>query len=160
MKPHGHHSVVHYCSHNIWPLCHSFLFDGLFNQFGICQSFIQRAREHRVNAVEGVIGTRALIESEGELVDIPLQMLGRDMVVDAIDTTLQNGPHALNPVGVDIAINEFFRAVFHGVVSVEQAIKTKVAAVIVSVKDGSGLARSRRWPCVWLADLWSQAATQ
>ena len=103
----------------------------------ICKPFVQGSCKHRVNTIQCVIGTRALIQSEGEFIDVPLEMLLGYLMVDAIDSTSQDRPHAFNSVGVDIAIHVFFRAVFHRVMVVEQPVKSGIAAVVVGMKNRS-----------------------
>ena len=109
----------------------------LLNQRRIRQPLIQGSREHRVNTIQCVIGTRALVQSEGEFVDVSLEMLLGYLMVDAIDSTFQDRPHAFNSVGVDIAIHVFFCAVFHRVMVVEQSVESGIAAVVVGMKNRS-----------------------
>ena len=52
----------------------------------IREPLVQRSRKHRINAVQGMIRTRALIQSEGKFVDIPLEMFLGDLMIDTIDT--------------------------------------------------------------------------
>ena len=75
----------------------------LLCQRRIRESLVQRSCEHRINAVERMIGTRALIQAELEFIDVPLEMFLGHLVIDTIDPTLQDGPYTFNPVGVDIA---------------------------------------------------------
>ena len=109
------------------------------NQCRIREPFIQGSRKHRINTVQGVIGTRALVQAELEFIDIPLQMLRHDMMIDPVDPTLQDRPHAFNSVGVHIAVNKLLSTVFDCVMIVEQSVESGIAAVVVGMKDRTRL---------------------
>ena len=70
---------------------------------------------------------------------MPLEVLLRHLMIDTVDPTLQDRPHAFNPVGVDIAVHIFLCTVFDCVMVVEQSVKSGIAAVVVGMKDRSRL---------------------
>jgi hypothetical protein len=59
-----------------------------------------------------------LVEAEGELIDVPTDMLWADKMKGAIDASLENGKHALNPIRGYVVANELGRAVVDGFVSI------------------------------------------
>jgi len=52
------------------------------------------------------IGIMAMIESEDELVQVCLEVLGRDTVVDTNDRSLEEGPEGFDAHGMDVAFDE------------------------------------------------------
>src|SRR5882672_6350452 len=38
------------------------------------------------------------VETESELIDVPMEMASRNLMVNAVDTALQDGPDALNAI--------------------------------------------------------------
>jgi len=76
----------------------------------------------------------AVIQAEGELVDIAAQVLDAGMVVDAMQAALHHGPHALNTVRMDLTAYPFLLVVIDGLVRVEDALESIVAHVLVSME--------------------------
>ena len=68
----------------------------LFSQCRIREPFVQGSCKHRVNTIQCVIGTRALIQSEGEFIDMPLEMLLGHLMIDTIDTPRFMTAHTLS----------------------------------------------------------------
>ena len=60
-------------------------------------------------------------------------------MIDPVDPTLQDRPHAFNSVGVHIAVNKLLSTVFDCVMIVEQSVESGIAAVVVGMKDRTRL---------------------
>lgn len=60
----------------------------------------------------------AIVQTEGELIHIAAQMLCAGMMVDAVDTTLHDGPDALHAVCGDALTGILTRAVIDNLVDV------------------------------------------
>src|SRR5215469_12151107 len=60
----------------------------------------------------------AAIVAEAVLVQVALQILGRNRVIDSPDSSLNQHPESLDRVGVRVPANVLARAVLHGVVNV------------------------------------------
>lgn len=86
-----------------------------------------------VQAVHGVVLHVADIQTEGELVNVSLQMFVAGMVIDAVQSALQDGPDALNTVRADIASYKFFRAMVDRLMLKEQPAQRVVAAMLISI---------------------------
>ncbi len=55
----------------------------------------------RIKTLQGMPLHVALIQPEGELVNIPRQMLRRNLMVNAVDSALQDGPNRFDAVRAD-----------------------------------------------------------
>lgn len=76
----------------------------------------------------------SVIQSEGELVDVAAQMLLAGMVVNAMQTALQDRPNAFNAVGAHAVQYVLARTVVNCVVFEKQTVEAGITGMIVSVK--------------------------
>ena len=65
----------------------------------------------------------AFVQPEGELVDVPVQVLRADVVVDAVAAALQDRPDAFNAVRVGSATRVLASRMIDGIVTEEQPVK-------------------------------------
>ena len=61
-----------------------------------------RAINEAVETVEGMPLHVARIETERELVNVPAEMLGADMMESSVDAAFQNGPDAFDAIGRNV----------------------------------------------------------
>ena len=78
---------------------------------------------------------RAFVVSEIKLGKLALQMLLADVMVNAMDATLENGKITLNRVRVSISTNVFADAVVHGLVFLKETAETLGGGAFVRVND-------------------------
>src|SRR5437868_4655149 len=77
------------------------------------QALASRSFHEAIKARESVVLHIALIEPEGELINVAAKMLGARMMVDADQPALENGKDALNAVRRNIISNELASTVVH-----------------------------------------------
>ena len=88
-------------------------------------NYIKRASEHLFKSDAFFVLPRVV--AEHSLIDIALQVFGRNKVIDAKDGTFQLSPKALDAVGVCISYYKLLRAVMNngmGVLAVVQRLVT------------------------------------
>ena len=76
-----------------------------------------------------------VVQSEGELIKIAVQVLRAGVVIDANEPAFQDCPNALNPVGMDRATAKDASAVIAGAMPIEQTVQAGVRGVLIRV-DG------------------------
>src|SRR4051794_18975232 len=79
----------------------------------------------------------ALVQPEGELVNVPAQMLRAGVMVDAENAPLHDREDALDTVGRHVAAHELAGAVIDRLVIEEQPGETTVGSELVSVQHGA-----------------------
>ena len=90
-------------------------------------------KTERAHAILDVDLHAALVQSVADFVEICPQMLHRDVMVHSHDRALQNGPCALDGIGVNFASDILLGLVSHRLVLVGQALQPDVCAVLVRV---------------------------
>src|SRR4029077_10035708 len=93
------------------------------DQFLVGKTLAAHRHNHAIQPVHGVPLDVAVVEPEGELVDVAAKMLRAGMVVDAGNAALHDGPDRFDAVGVDIAARVLASAVVDRVVAEEQAVE-------------------------------------
>jgi hypothetical protein len=79
-----------------------------------------------------------MIISEGVLIEIALEILGRNGMIDARDATFQEAPKALNGVCVDVAHDIDLRSVVNTPMPIPHSGETIVARKFIGVDVGTG----------------------
>ena len=74
------------------------------------------------------------VQSPGELIYVSGKMLCGGMVIDTVQATLQNGPDALDPVGVGGTTHVLARAVVDGSMVVVKPVQVAVGPVLIGVE--------------------------
>src|SRR4051812_47499215 len=75
-----------------------------------------------------------MVVTEVKFAEIPLQMLGADVVIDAIYAALEDREVALNSVGVRVAPDVFLGGVVHGLMACEALADFCINAALVSTQ--------------------------
>lgn len=91
--------------------------------------------EHTGEPFHRMMAHVAVIEAEGELVDVAVQMLGAGVMINADQAPLHHRKDALDPVRGDVAAHIFARAVVDALMGVEQAADRVVDGALVGVDD-------------------------
>jgi hypothetical protein len=73
--------------------------------------------DERVQPLQGVTAHVADVQAEGELVHVAMQMLLRNLMVDAIDSALEHSPNAFDAVRADSVLGVVSGSVVDGLVS-------------------------------------------
>src|SRR6266404_8671390 len=76
----------------------------------------------------------ALVQPEGELVNVAPKMLFARVMIHAVESALHHGPHALNAVRVHRAASEHARAMVHAAMLEQKLVKAAEGFVFVSVE--------------------------
>jgi hypothetical protein len=79
------------------------------------------------------------VQSEGEFVDIAIQVLRTRMMIDADDAALENREDAFHPVRGHVIANILSRAVIDGIVLKPRAFDANVSTGFIRMNDGAGL---------------------
>ena len=95
--------------------------------------------EQALKALHGVVAHVAITKPESELSDIAMQMLGAGVVIDAVQSALEQREHALNTVRRHIAAHILASAVIDTLVLVEQPTNAVVDRAFVCVDGRAGL---------------------
>lgn len=77
-----------------------------------------------------------LIQPEGVFVNVPAKVLDRDVVVDALESALEDGSHGFDAVGMHVPVYVLAFGVAHGVVIITFKVESVVAPVLVRVDGG------------------------
>src|ERR1700679_611042 len=90
--------------------------------------------DERIKPLKRVPLNVALVQSESEFVNVAVKVLRARVVVDAIQSALQDSPNALDAVRVRRAPRILTRAVVDGIVAEEQAVQVAVCAMLIGVE--------------------------
>ncbi len=104
------------------------------NQFSVGQAILSYQREQGVPEQVRIL---AVVEAEGELVKIGVQVLGRELVVGADQRPLEEAPYALYGVRVNVRSYPLFRSVVNGLVLAASLVDAFVAKMLVGVDLGT-----------------------
>lgn len=88
----------------------------------------------RIQPVQGVPGHIAGVQPERELVHVAVEVLAAGVVVDAVKAALQDGPDALDAVGMGRAPDVLLGRVVDRLVTEEKAVQVGVSGVLVGVE--------------------------
>ena len=94
--------------------------------------------DETVEPVERMTLHIAIVQAEGELVNVPIQMLRAYLMINAVDSALHDCPHGFDAVGAHLAAHVFASAVIHGIVFETGRIHVFVSAVVVGIQRRSG----------------------
>lgn len=103
------------------------------DQFLVSEPLADRGGEHAVEPVQRVVLHVAVAKPESELPDVAVQVLRRSVVIDPVQSALEQREHALDAVRGHIAAHVFASAVIDGFVPVEQPADATVDAAFVGV---------------------------
>ena len=106
------------------------------------ETFSARVVDETIQPLEGVPLYIAIVQAEGELIDVALQVLRAGVMVDAMQPALQDGPYALNAVGRDWPAREFASPVVYCVMVEEQSTEIVVRSVLIGVDLGADFNRA------------------
>lgn len=94
---------------------------------------LTRNRIHkRIQPIERVSRDVTIVQAKRELVDVACEMFLADLMVDAIQTALEDGPHALDAVRTRHTAHIFVGGVIDAMLLVEQAIKSVIRSMLIS----------------------------
>src|SRR6266568_1081564 len=101
-----------------------------------CEPFVSEPlscyRVHeRVEALEGVASDVALIQPERKFVNVASKMLFADLVVDTVQSTLEDCPDALNAVCGGVPANVLTRRVVNALLAKEQTVQVVVGSMLI-----------------------------
>src|SRR5579864_100358 len=108
-------------------------------QFLVGDPALGRGSDQAVQPLEGMALHVALVQSEGELVDVAAKVLVAGVVVDAVQSALEDRPHGFNAVRMDAIADVLACAVVDRLAPEEQATQATVASVFVAVDHAAGL---------------------
>lgn len=106
------------------------------------QSFVGNARayrsiDERVEPFQRVPFDVASVEPKDKLIDIPFQVFLARLVIDALESALEDCPHALNAVRTCHASNILVGRVIDALLLEEQPVQIVVGGVFISVERGA-----------------------
>jgi hypothetical protein len=78
----------------------------------------------------------AVINAEGELIDVPGDVLGTHLVIGTVDAPLHDCPYALHAIHGDTVTEELTRLVIHSFVHVVKA-ESLAAKVLIGMNLGA-----------------------
>lgn len=108
-----------------------------FGQLGVSQSFSSSRVNKTIQSFQRVALYVTSVQPESKFVNVATQVLGTDLVIDAVQPALENCPNTLNPVYVDRAASVHAFGVVDCGVSKEKPVKARVRTVFVSVERGA-----------------------
>ena len=94
--------------------------------------------DHGVKPVQRMVAHIAVIQAEGEFVNIATKMLHANLVIDARQTALEHRPNALNSVHAGLLVNVLTDAMVHRLVLVEKPAKVGVNRRFIGVDGRTG----------------------
>ncbi len=103
-------------------------------QPSIRQALTYDGINERIEALKRMPRHVALVQSPGELLDVAVQVLGAHLMVNAVDTALQDGPNALNAICGHRPACVLTGAVIDRLMAVEQAVQVVKNHVVIGVK--------------------------
>jgi hypothetical protein len=102
-------------------------------QFLIGQPTIRKGKGETIEPSQRATVYVAIIEPKREFINVPTQMLPADVMIDAVQSALQNSPHALDRVDTGVVADEFTRAMVNRLMPVKQAVKLAVGLGFVGI---------------------------
>jgi hypothetical protein len=103
------------------------------DQLLVGKAFASHAVHKAVQPLQRVPGDVAVIETEGELVNVAVQVLFAGVVIDAMDAALHHGKDAFNAVRGDVIADIFPVAVVHGLMVEEQTAYALIGARFIGM---------------------------
>jgi hypothetical protein len=97
------------------------------------------ASNERVQAFERVALHVAGVQAKGELVNVAVKVLPAGVVVDAMESTTEDGPHGFDAVRVRVAPHVFLGRVVDDLVSEEKPVQFGVGGGVVREQVGADL---------------------
>src|SRR5258708_453694 len=85
----------------------------------------------RVQPFERVASNVAVVQAERELIHIAAKMFLADLVVDAVQSALEDRPHALNTVCARYSANVLASRVIHTLLAEEQTVQIIVGSMLI-----------------------------
>src|SRR5208282_5501423 len=91
----------------------------------------------RIQSLKSVTAHVAYIKAERELIHIAMQMLLRDLMVNAIHSALENSPDAFNAVRAHAVLGVDSRRVINGFMAKEQTVKADIPSRLIRKDRGT-----------------------
>jgi hypothetical protein len=107
------------------------------NQPRVSQTLAIHRVNERIQPVKRVPFHVAIIQAEGELIHVAVQVLGAGVMIDALHPTFHDCPNGLDTVRVNTAPAVLTSGVSHGVMVEEEATNTGIAGSLIGHELGA-----------------------
>src|SRR5579859_5511109 len=103
-------------------------------QFLVSDSLAHDGENKGIEALKCVVGDVASIQPESEFIHVPAQMFDTDLVIDAVDSSFENSPHALNAVCASRADAVLASGMIDGIMFEKQTVQVGEKQMLVSIE--------------------------
>lgn len=108
----------------------------------IREPFTRSRVNERIKPLGGVVRDVPFIQPKRELIDVTEKMLGAGVMIDAVQSALQDGPNALNRVGGYRTARELTSGMVYRLVTKEKAVEIRICAILVGVDSAARFHRA------------------